>query len=290
MGGALHEGELVADAAVVTALLAQQAPHLAGLPVRPIRAVGTVNRVFRLGEALAVRLPRLAAGGEDTAREAAVVPIVARALPVAVPEQVLLGSASPGLFPAAWSIVRWIDGDPAEAGSIPVEQLADVIAALRAIDPAELPRAGRATAEVADPVVRTSIAALQRVDRTAVSAAWDGALRAPRWDGVRVAVHADLLPPNLLVRDGRLVGVLDWGGAGAGDPANDLVPAWSCLRGPDRARFRARLAPHDGTWARARGVALAQAVVAIPYYERTNPAFAALCRSTLTEVLADPEG
>ena len=78
------------------------------------------------------------------------------------------------------------------------------------------------------------------------------------------------------------------GGGGAGDPANDLVPAWSCLRGDDRLRFRTRLAPDDGTWARARGIALAQAVVAIPYYDRTNPAFAALCRATLAELLVDP--
>ncbi|MBW4040534.1 MAG: phosphotransferase [Acidobacteria bacterium] len=145
--------------------------------------------------------------------------------------------------------------------------------------------AGRAPADVADPDVRASITALDGFDHESVTAAWERALRAPRWDGVRVAVHADLLPPNLLVRDGRLAGVLDWGGAG--DPANDLVPAWSCLRGADRERFRARLVPDDGAWARARGIALAQAVVAIPYYERSNPAFAALCRSTLMEVLAE---
>ena len=102
-----------------------------------------------------------------------------------------------------------------------------------------------------------------------------------------VPVHADLLPPNLVVAGGRLAGVLDWGAAGAGDPANDLVPAWSCLRGPDRSRFRAALGTDDGTWARAEGIALAQAVVAIPYYDRTNPAFAALCRATLAEVLAE---
>ena len=160
--------------------------------------------------------------------------------------------------------------------------------ALRGLDVAGLPPAGRSTAAAADATVRTSIAELEGFDRAAVIAAWDGVLDAPRWDGVRFGIHADLLPPNLVVRDRRLAGVLDWGGAGAGDPANDLVPAWSCLRGADRLRFRERLAPDDGTWARARGIALAQAVVAIPYYDVTNPSFAALCRATLTEVLADP--
>ena len=104
---------------------------------------------------------------------------------------------------------------------------------------------------------------------------WAAALAETQWDGVPVAVHADLLPPNLVERDGRLAGVLDWGGAGAGDPANDLVPAWSCLRGADRHRFRERLGADDPTWDRARGIALAQAVVAIPYYDVTNPSFAA---------------
>lgn len=288
MDGALHDDELPADAGTVTALLAEQAPALAHLPVRPLLAVGTVNRVFRLGDDLAVRLPRLAAGGRDAAREAVVVPRAARALPVAVPEPVLLGAPSPAVFPAAWSVVRWVEGDPAAAGAIPVDDLADVVVALRAVDVDGLPSAGRATTEAADAAVRDALGRLTGFDRAAVGAAWSSALAAPRWDGRPVAVHADLLPTNLVLREGRLAGVLDWGGSGAGDPANDLVPAWSCLRGADRHRFRARLAPDDGTWARAWGIAVAQAVVAIPYYDRTNPPFAGLCRATLTEALADP--
>ncbi len=289
MTGSLHDGELPADAATVSALLAEQAPALAALPVRPLSAVGTVNRVFRLGEDLAARLPRLPAGGEDAAREAVVVPRVAAVLPVAVPLPVLLGRPSPGLFAAAWSVVRWVAGEPAVPGRIPVDDLVAVVSALRAMDPAGLPDAGRATAADADAAVRDALGRLEGFDRAAVEAAWTAALAAPAWDGVRVAVHSDLLPPNLVVREGRLAGVLDWGGGGAGDPANDLVPAWSCLRGADRLRFRDLLAPDRGTWLRARGIALAQAVVAIPYYDRTNPAFAALCRGTLAELLDDPE-
>jgi aminoglycoside phosphotransferase (APT) family kinase protein len=285
MGGALHEGEAVVDEGVVRALLRAQAPDLADLPVVPLRATGTVNRVFRLGDALAARLPRLAAGGEDVLREARVVPVVAGALPVDVPEPVLLGEPVEGVFGAAWSIVHWVDGEQAVPGSVPVHDLIDLVRALRAVDPAVLPPAGRATAAAADRHVRDALARLEGFD--GVGAAWDAALEAPPWDGEPVPIHADLLPPNLVVRDGRLAGVLDWGTAGAGDPANDLVPAWSCLRGADRGRFRAALGADDGTWARAAGIALAQAVVAIPYYDRTNPGFAALCRATLTEVLQD---
>ncbi|RIX31186.1 phosphotransferase [Amnibacterium setariae] len=287
MHGDLHDGELAADERTVAALLAAQAPDLAALPVRALRAVGTVNRVFRLGDDLAVRLPRLPAGGADVAREALVVPLVAPALPVPVPGPVVRGEPVAGLFEAAWSIVRWVPGAPAAAGAVPAEDLAAVVEALRGVDPRPLPRAGRRPAAAADASVRDAIDRLAGFDRGAVREAWAAALAAPTWDGRPVAIHADLLPPNLVLSAGRLAGVLDWGGAGAGDPANDLVPAWSCLRGDDRAAFRERLAPEDGTWARARGIALEQAVLAIPYYVRTNPAFAALCTATLAEVLAD---
>lgn len=272
------------------ALLAEQAPALAALPVRPLQALGTVNRVFRLGDELAVRLPRLPAGGADTAREAVVVPRVARVLPVAVPVPVVLGRPSPGVFEAAWSVVRWIEGERAEAGRIAVDDLVAVVATLQELDGSGLPDAGRPAAREADAAMQDAMRRLEGFDRPAVVAAWREALDVPPWDGARVPVHCDLLPPNLVVRGGRLAGVLDWGGGGAGDPANDLVPAWSCLRGADRRQFRARLAPDDTTWARARGIALAQAVVAIPYYDRTNPAFAALCRGTLAELLSDPAG
>jgi aminoglycoside phosphotransferase (APT) family kinase protein len=285
--GDLHEGELHVDAAVVTALLRAQAPELADLPVRATGAAGTVNRVLRVGDRLAARMPRLPAGGADLRREAAVLPLVAAALPVAVPAPVLLGEPDPERFPAVWAVVEWIDGEVPAPGGVPVDDLADAVEALRAIDPVVLPDAGRAPAEAAAPGVRASIGRLTGFDRRAVTARWEAARRAPVWDGARVPIHADLLPPNLLLRDGRLVGILDWGGAGAGDPANDLVPAWSCLRGPDRARYRERLGADDGTWARAAGIALAQAVVAIPYYDRTNRPFAALCRATLAELLAD---
>ncbi|GAA2754557.1 phosphotransferase [Amnibacterium kyonggiense] len=286
MSGDLHPDELPADAATVRALLAEQAPHLAALPVRPLTEVGTVNRVFRLGDALAVRIPRRAVDGADVEREAAVVPIVATVLRAAVPEVVLAGRPSAAL-PAAWSVVRWIDGERPRPGAVPGADLAEVVRALRSLDPAALPGAGRATAAAAAAAVRDAIARLTGFDTARVTAAWDATLEAPVWDGVRVPIHADLLPPNLLVRRGRLAGVLDWGTAGAGDPANDLVPAWSCLRGADRRRFRAALGGPDGDWARAKGIALAQALVAIPYYDTTNPGFAALCRATLDEVLAD---
>ena len=115
----------------------------------------------------------------------------------------------------------------------------------------------------------------------------DEALAAPAYDGPPTWVHGDLLAANLLVADGRLVGLLDWGGAGTGDPASDLYPAWAVLDGPGRQRFRAALAVDDATWARGRGWALRTPIQGLPYYRETNPGFAAMSRRVLDAVLDD---
>jgi len=102
-----------------------------------------------------------------------------------------------------------------------------------------------------------------------------------------VWIHADLLRPNLLVAGGRIRAVIDFGGAGAGDPATDVIPAWAVFGPAGRAAFREALDVDDGTWRRARGIALHQAAALIPYYAVSNPAFAALGRRTVEQVIAD---
>jgi len=109
----------------------------------------------------------------------------------------------------------------------------------------------------------------------------------PEGDGLPVWLHGDLQPGNLLVRDGRLSGVLDFGGLGAGDGAADLAPAWSVLRPDARDAFRAALRVDDVTWARGRAWAFSIALVALPYYVESNPALAAVSRRTIEAVLAE---
>jgi len=125
------------------------------------------------------------------------------------------------------------------------------------------------------------------IDTEAVSAAWARSLEAPPWDGKPVWLHGDLLKSNLLVQDGRLFAVLDFGGVGIGDPAADVVPAWSVFGKEGREAFRQALEVDDDTWSRARGYALHQAVMIIPYYPATNPDFVAMARRTVEEVLAE---
>ncbi len=139
-----------------------------------------------------------------------------------------------------------------------------------------------------DDVTRRAIAELNgEIDVKATIAAWNAASAAPVWSHDPVWLHGDLSRENLLERDGRLKAVIDFGGLGVGDPACDLIVAWSLFRGEARDTFRTTIEADDASWARGRGWALSTALVASPYYRDTNPALAAASRRTIEEVLAD---
>jgi aminoglycoside phosphotransferase (APT) family kinase protein len=148
------------------------------------------------------------------------------------------------------------------------------------------PRGGRKPLRELDAVTRTAIKSARGViDSDAATAAWECALEAPAWNGTPVWIHTDLLRPNLLVHGGRLRAVIDFGGVGVGDPAADVIAAWSVFGPHGRATFRDALGVDDGMWNRARGFALHQATMIIPYYRATNPRFVALAKRTIHEVL-----
>ena len=291
----MHDGEVGIDAGLVRRLVAAQFPRLAGLPVSEVRSTGTVNAIYRLGDELCARLPRVrsyAAGLEDEWRW---LPRLAPLLPLRVPEPVAWGHPSGG-YPFPWAIYRWIDGQPYADELVADERqaaadLARFVAGLRTIDPAGAPAAGRKPLRELDAVTRNAIDSSQNViNCEAVTAAWEQALRAPAWRGIPVWIHADLLRPNLLVDGGRLRAVIDFGAAGIGDPAADVIAAWSVFGPAGRETFRAALGVDDGTWNRARGFALHQAVLIIPYYAETNPGFVTLAKRTVEQILADSGG
>jgi aminoglycoside phosphotransferase (APT) family kinase protein len=288
----MHDGEADIDVALVRRLVAGQFPALAGLPVTAFGSTGTVNAIYRLGEGLYARLPRMARWARDLEHEARWLPRLAGRLPLQIPEPVALGRPGDG-YPFGWAIYRWIEGQPYPGDLVDERQaardLARFVTGLRAVDTAGAPRAGRRPLRELDAGTRTGIEqAGDDIDRDAVLAAWELALAAPAWDGTAPAwIHADLLPPNLLTGGGRLRAVIDFGAAGAGDPAADLIAAWSVFGPAGRQAFRDALGAGDGAWDRARGVALHQAVMLIPYYRVTNPVMAALGRRTVGQVLAD---
>ncbi len=287
----MHDGEIDIDESLVERLVRARFPRFAGLPVRAFRSTGTVNAVFRLGDEWCVRLPRLAGWARALEREARWLPELGPRLPLRVPEVAAVGEPS-AEFGWTWAIYRWLDGSPYDDAIAGGEEraaadLADFVHALRALPvTGDEPRAGRRPLRDLDESTRAAIAQIGPGAEAAL-AAWRAALTAPAWDGAPVWIHTDLLRPNLLVRDGRLAAVLDFGGVGAGDPAADVVPAWSVFGPAGRAIYRRALGVDEGTWQRARGYALHQAALIIPYYSSTNPRFAEQARRTVAEVIGD---
>jgi aminoglycoside phosphotransferase (APT) family kinase protein len=287
----MHDGEPGIDAGLVGRLVAAQFPRLAGLPISAVQPAGTVNAIYRIGDHLCARLPRLQKWGLE--RESHWLPKLAPRLPLRVPEPVAKGQPASG-YPFSWAIYRWIDGRPYADELVEDERqaasdLARFVAGLRQIDPAAgAPHGGRRPLRELDAVTRAAIGSARGViDGDAATAAWERALEAPAWEGTPVWIHTDLLRPNLLVDGGRLCAVIDFGGVGVGDPAADVIAAWSVFSHTGRVTFRRALDVDDGTWNRARGFALHQAAMIIPYYPETNPGFVALAKRTVEEILAD---
>jgi aminoglycoside phosphotransferase (APT) family kinase protein len=291
----MHAGEVATDAALVRRLLSAQLPQWADLPIAQVESYGTDHDIYRLGDALAARLPRIEWATQQAALEREWLPRLAPHLPLAIPVQLAMGRPAEG-YPFEWSVYAWLPGRSASSGIDDLEQaaadLAAFVEALRRIDTAGArPRRrgarGAPLAEL-DEVVRRSIGELgRRIDGAAALRSWDESLDAAPWAGDGTWVHGDLLPGNLLVVDGRLSAVIDLGCLGVGDPACDLQPAWNVFDGASRARYRAELEVDDASWLRGRGWALFQAVVALPYYWDTNPGMVRQASHALRQVLAE---
>lgn len=281
MSRVLHDDELAIDLRLVRRLVDGLDDTYADLPLTPLAASGSSNALFRLGEDLVVRLPRQPGGSESIAKEARWAGVLAPALPVAVPHVVHVGAPSAG-YPELWSVVRWLPGDVPDVVDRPAGRpaLADDLAALiGALYAADVPT--EATTDPAlhwyrcDPVqrldadVRTALEACRDLpgldlDLPRAERIWDDALRIPAPPPVTRWLHADLVAENLLVREGRLAAVLDFGGLAVGDPSVDLVAAWELFDTGDRERLRTTVAVDDTTGLNARAWALAMGAVHVP--------------------------
>jgi aminoglycoside phosphotransferase (APT) family kinase protein len=285
----MHADQIDTDVALVRRLLAAQFPRWANLPVTPVASYGTDHDIYRLGEHLAARLPRIGWATAQAAKEAEWLPRLAPHLPLAVPQPRAMGRPGAG-YPYHWSVCAWLPGDNADGTLTDLDRAADDLAAfvraLRAADTTGAPeRPGRLADD--DETLRRCVDQLgDRIDGAATLRLWAAALEAPEWSGPGVWVHADLLPGNLLVVDGRLSAVIDFGGLGLGDPARDLHAAWNVFTGSSRRRYRDGVAADDATWLRGQGWTLLQAVVALPYYWDTNPGMVRQASRALAELLA----
>ena len=288
----MHPDEIEVSEELVRRLLMAQAPDLSDREVHRLDAVGTVNAVFRLGSDLCVRLPVNPGWAADLAKELRWLDRLRPHLPMRIPEPVAVGRPALG-YPCRWAVYRWIEGVPYSADAVRDEalaagELAGFIGALRGVDTSGAPTSGRRPLVDLDAETVWAIGAIGDAERTRpIAEAWERSREAPAWSGIPVWRHGDLLPTNLLVADGRVRAVIDFGGVGIGDPAADVIAAWTVFGSTGRSAFRQALDCDDSTWDRARGLALHQAVLIIPYYSATNPAMAAMARRTVGEILSD---
>jgi aminoglycoside phosphotransferase (APT) family kinase protein len=293
VAGGLHDDEIPIDTGLVRALVNRAMPGHVDLPVRRLASSGSSNALFRLGEHLLIRLPRQPGGSATISKEAKWLPVLGASLPVGVPEVVGVFEPDCG-YPERWSVVRWIDGEHPEvvtpeapADARRGDLAADLAEVVQALGRAEIP--GEAAGDpdlhwyrgeplaTMDAVTRRNIERCRALgdfgfDLDAAKRLWDQAMRlpgakdrsAPRW------YHGDLAAENLLLRDGRLAAVLDFGALSIGDPAVDLAVAWEVLDRPAREIFRRKLGVDDATWLRGRAWALCITLM-IWYYWTTMP-------------------
>jgi len=291
----MHEDQVDIDDDLVRRLITKQFPQWTHLPVEYFDSGGTVNAIYRLGHQMYVRLPLQDAWAWHLRTEAKWLPRLAPHLPFPIPEPLAHGEPDEG-YQFAWAVYNWIEGEPWSPDGIrdmkeAATDLARFISAMQRIDPAggKVPRGAQALAlRSRDHWVRmTAESARDMIDADALIAAWDEALDLPDFDEAPLWVHSDLLPGNVLVKEGRMTAVIDFGGAHVGDPAVDISAAWKLLKGAEsRAAFRAALDVDDATWARARGWAM-PSVGALHYYRQTNPSMVAFGLHTINEVLED---
>lgn len=294
MNSILHDNEIPIDLDLVRKLVDSEFLGYASLPLTRLAVSGSSNALFRLGDELLVRIPRQPGGGLAIEKEQRWSAEIGRHLPIEVPEIIALGHAAFG-YGEPWSIVRWIDGELPQACNLDepstpkrlrlATELADVVLALRSIDvprgaladPALRGYRGRPLAEFDKHTRRNiqkcrSIAGLN-IDLDAALEVWEEAMKLPgvgevgsdRW------YHSDLVAENLLLNEGRLNAILDFGGLAVGDPTIDLHGAWEVLDVPGRELFRSRLGVDEAEWLRGRAWALGIALGSFTYYWAKMP-------------------
>ena len=280
---------------LVHRLVTGQFPQWSHLPIRPVATQGNDHRTFRLGDHLAVRLPSHERYVAGIFKEDRFLPLLAEHLPVPVPAPVATGQPTQE-YPCPWSVRHWMVGDaPDSDPRLDRTRFADDLGAflqeLRTVPVHDGPTAGLHSfyrgchpSVYGDQVQQALIELADQVDVDACKAIWRAALRSA-WSTAPVWFHGDVAVGNLLTTEGRLSAVIDFGTCGIGDPACDLVIAWTFLRDDERKIFHEAVGLPDDAWARGRGWALWKALITIT--EPESPQYETQTR-TLVELLEEP--
>ncbi|HSX35808.1 MAG TPA: aminoglycoside phosphotransferase family protein [Patescibacteria group bacterium] len=289
----MHSNEIKIEADLVRELLKVQFPKWADLPLSPITPSGTDNAMFKLGDALAVRLPRTEHAAQNIEKECRWLPKLAPHLPLPIPAPVAQGKPHEK-YPLPWAICHLLVGENLNVSHLDdlhqaAIDMGEFVSALQQIDVASGPINKRGLPlNTRDEETRAAITQLEGViDVDRAASAWESMLALPQWNGLPTWLHGDLHPGNLLVKAGRISAVIDFGSCGVGDPAADLMFAWAVLDTKSREVFRSIVKPDEASWARGRGWAFTMGIVAYPYYQESNPVFAAVAKRAMDEALAD---
>ena len=295
----MHPDQLTIPLATVRKLVDAQFPRWRDLPIDRFASQGTVNALFRIGERLAARFPlqpgevgatrRWLESEAEAARE-----LLGRTR-FRTPEPVAIGEPGEG-YPLPWSVQTWLPGtaatDQDPGGSVAfAHDLAEFITGVRAIDTGGRAFDGQGRGgdlRAHDAWMETCFARSERLlDVPRLRRLWAVLRELPPSATGDVMAHGDLIPGNVLVRDGRLAGVIDVGGLGPADPSLDLVGAWHLLEAGPRQVLRDDLACDDLAWERGKAWAFEQAMGAAWYYLESNPAMTLMGQRTLQRIIAD---
>lgn len=297
----MHDNEQEITIELVKSLLKKQCPQWADLKLQPIHSSGTDNALFRLGDQYVVRIPRIEWSPGSVAsginKEWLWLPQLARYLTIPVSEPVFKGEPNE-MYPWPWSITKWNAGhNPTFEKENEYEQLAVNLASflneLHCIKPPNtgpLSRRGVPLSKQDKETTEAINALADEMDTNPLVSLWEQLVTTPKWNKPLVWMHGDLLPGNILVQNKRLSAVIDFADLGLGDPACDLIAAWSLLNQHSRAIFRKHLINIDEhTWQRGKGWALSIALIIIPYYKNTNPILTSVARRMIEQLIISKE-
>ncbi len=289
----MHASEVDIDVALVEKLIDAQFPQWADLSIEPVLSVATDNTLYKLGDSMVVRLPRIPKAAEHIEKEYKWLPRLAPLLPLAIPVPLAKGIPVEE-YPFHWSVYKWLDGDSAAIEPISdlhqaAHGLGQFVNALHQIDTTGAPSCRRGfPLSSRDSETRKAIETLQDIlDIKLATALWETSLNTSVWKTAPVWIHGDLHAANMLTQQGRLSAIIDFGSSGVGDPACDMMVAWTVLSAETRGIFRAAVQADNDTWARGRGWAFTFGIVALPYYRVSNPILATIAQRAIDEVLAD---
>ncbi|MEM7531135.1 MAG: aminoglycoside phosphotransferase family protein [Chloroflexota bacterium] len=293
----MHTDEVDTSTDLVRRLLTAQFPEWSNLTLKRVTSTGTDNAIYRLGDTMSVRLPRIHWATGQIDKEFEWLPKLAPHLPFQVPVPLVKGQPTDE-YPHQWAVYQWLAGkNSADAHISDLNQaaidIAQFLTALRQIDTTGGPSAKNYNIRgmplaLRDEETRKAIAKLEgMIDTQAAITVWEAALDAQPPHHEPVWLHGDLLSGNILINQGRVHAIIDFGGLAVGDPTCDLMIAWSLFTNESRAVLWDALEVDEATWLCGRGHALSQAAIFIPYYLETNPIGMRNARRMLDEILLD---